>query len=288
MGKGKGSFSGFFTFFCFGDRNMAKPRRSVAPAPGAVVPLRMESAPKDGTPLIVRFLGPVSGILVHWRKKEPLACPGAESCPTANHRLQTRWKGYSAAEWWCAGQYQDWAPCVFEITEHLWDLLEGAELRGTVWRIQRQLNADAQKEVHGEQIGEVNEDYLRPAFSVEGVVQKVFKTPWIKFDVPRLFERRLLLPASSGAPPQILGLDTAKMAATNSSPYDTIRRKVLDGSLDEETRKHFPRIVAEIVAELAAKNTTAPTHANEAVEAKTQARVACSPNQKVPRPPAGH
>lgn len=236
---------------------MKNRRKVFCCAPGEPVPVRVESTPAEGI-LDVRFLGPISGILTHWTLKgtvkgsgRSLACPGVENCPTATHRGATRWKGYAAAEYWRDGQYQDWPACAFEVTQHAYDLLEGSDLRGTIWRFRRQVGQGGEREVTAEMIGEVNPDYLRDAFSVQAAVEKCYGTIHIAFDVPPQMKRTLVMPASAGSPPP--NRPTKGQPAPSSSGLSEQRYKqqLLDGTLPPEVRQYMPKLVARLEEEIA-------------------------------------
>jgi hypothetical protein len=178
----------------------------------------MKPTPEEGQ-LYVRFLGDVRGILTHRLKKASTACPGVEECPKAIHRGQTRWKGYVAAEWWRDDPYNDWKPCVYEVTANFFALLGGEGLRGQIWRVERQVGEGGFREVTGEMTEEVNPDSLRPEFSVEPCVQTVYQTIWIAWDVaPLIGPPRVMLP-STGDPPRAV----SEQRQQQSKPREKLR-----------------------------------------------------------------
>jgi hypothetical protein len=228
---------------------MAKHKRNAQPAPGAAVVIRVEAVPPEGI-MVIRWLGSPRGILVHWVRKAGIACPGPDECKRETHRSQTRWKGFASAEYWRSGQYQDWCPCAFEVTSHLAELIEGAILRGTIWTMQRRASEGKTKEVVGEQTGEVDPDALRPAFSIEPAVCRVYGTPHILFDVEPYLPRPLMMPASAGAPPaNMIGIGEPCGTSPRSATAD-YRQMILDGTLPDAVRKAVPRLIAKIEAEL--------------------------------------
>lgn len=180
---------------------MAKRPRREQSAPGELIPLEMVSVPQEGFH-VLRFLDEYRGILTHWGKKRALACPGEDNCPSTTHRGRTIWKGYCAAEYWRDRPYEDWAPCVFEVTERLAELMTGHVLRGEVWKVLRQVGRNQTKEVFGECVDEVNADRLRKPFSVEPVVCRVFGTRDIAFDVEPYLPPRQFFVASAGDRPK--------------------------------------------------------------------------------------
>lgn len=228
-------------------------RRHPAIPPGANVPLRLESCPREGV-IRVRFLGPWRGALIHKPKKDvQVACPGAADCPAAMHRSKTQWKGFAPAEWWREGQYQDWCPCVFEITQHLGELMHGAELRGTIWRIERRVGEFGANEVHGEMIGEVDGDSLRPPFTVLPTIVRVFGTVDIALDVPPNIPPRLILPPIAGGPPPDLVEPKKAKALGDLTMREMMKQQLAAGTLPEQSRKRYPDVVAKLEAELRAE-----------------------------------
>lgn len=172
--------------------------------PSPRLELRVVPAPKQGI-LIIRFLGPVRGILTHWSKKRPLACPGPLSCPTTVHRSRAEWKGYAPAEQWRDAK-QDWLPCVFEVTENLWRDLQTHQLRGQLWKIARELvKPPRTTRVVGELAEEHNGDLFPPAFSIEAAIWRLYGTKEIAFDLdPDIPPPELIVP-NKGPRPSFLG-----------------------------------------------------------------------------------
>lgn len=228
---------------------MAKPKRRPSVAPGENVPVELIATPDEGT-LTLRWIGPIRGILTHWGKSASLACPGRADCPSTIHRGKTFWKGYAAVEYYRGGQYRDWAPAVFEVTERLYDVLDGAILRGTIWVVKRQVGLGGQKEVTGEQTGECNEECLRQPWSVEPVVCRIYRSTHILFDVEPLMPKRIVLPPSLGTDPFAMPDAKAVQAGENPSSYAVVRQQILDGQLDPRYEKSLPRLVQRVKADL--------------------------------------
>jgi len=159
------------------------------------------SVPKEGT-ATVRLLGPASGILTHWAKKRPLACPGANACPQMVHRLSTVWKGYAPAEVWCDAPKRHWQPVVLEITERLWEVLSGQALRGQVWQLGRVAGDRGRIEVTGRLLDLLDPRTLRTDVQVQPVVCRVYRTTEIAWDVrPVMPARQVLAPIADAPPP---------------------------------------------------------------------------------------
>lgn len=228
-------------------------RRHPSVAPGDNVPLRLESCPNEG-PIRVRFLGDIRGALIHKPKpKVQIPCPGVKDCKADVHRGKTQWRGYAPAEWWREGQYRDWCPCVFEVTEHLGEQLLGAELRGTIWRIERRIGDYGTREVHGTMIGEVDPSALRPTFSVIPTLVRVFDALEIALDVPPHKPARLLLTPSPGDPPPDLEASNAQEKIAGITERDKFKQMLAAGTLPEAIRRRLPRMIAALEAEIAAE-----------------------------------
>lgn len=181
---------------------MAKRPKREQSAPGTQIPLEIVAVPPEGF-LVARFLGDYRGILTHWGRKAALACPGAAACPTATHRGKTVWKGYAAAEYWRDRPWEDWCPCIIEITERCAEQMQGHLLRAQVWKLERGTGRNGTKEVMAEHIDDVNGDRLRKEFSIEAAVWRVYRTRDIEFDVDPYLPPRMLLTASAGDRPKI-------------------------------------------------------------------------------------
>lgn len=228
-------------------------RRHPSVAPGEAVPLRLESCPTEG-PIRVRFLGPYRGALIHKPgPKKQLPCPGLDVCLSSVHRGKTQWRGYAPAEWWREGQYQDWCPCVFEITERLGEILHGAELRGTIWLIERRPTEFGGREVFGVMIGEVDPAKLRPIFNVLPTLVRIFGTVDIALDLPSHKPPRLILTPTAGDPPPDL-VQGAKAASVGELTLrDRLKGQLAAGTLPQSARTSYGPIIKALEAELASE-----------------------------------
>lgn len=168
-----------------------------------LVEIRVLSVPKKGF-LVVRFLADPIGIITHWGKRRPIACPGPDECPTSTHRTRQTWKGYAACEFWRDVPHEDWCPAVFEVTEHLYEKMQGRRVRGEVWKVWREVVKKDVTQVVGEMIDEVNRDRLRAPFKVEPAVWRVYQTKDILWGVEPYFPAPELVVPSAGARPKIL------------------------------------------------------------------------------------
>jgi len=161
---------------------MSKP----LPRPGDVVDVHLVSVPQTGS-IIVRLLAPPRGIITHWVPGKPrgrsVACPGRLHCLTAIHRQRSTWKGYCPAQLRRDGKPAVWVPCVIEITEFMFSLLKGQDVRGQVWRMERVIMKRNVSRVEGEQIAVSHPELLPPAWSIEPTLAKVYGTSEIELDV---------------------------------------------------------------------------------------------------------
>ena len=181
---------------------MSKARRGPAPLPGQPVAIRIECCPKEGK-AVVRFLGPYIGTFTHYQKKGSVPCAGDNGeCPAVLHKNRKIWKGFAPAEYFRGGAYQDWCPCVWEVTESLNEILDGFPLRGQVWQIQRTPGDCGKPEVTGELLDQVDERTLRPAFDILPAVSRLYQFLPLQWGVKSHVPPRLRLePAKGDAPP---------------------------------------------------------------------------------------
>lgn len=201
---------------------MAKRPKREQSAPGELIPIEMLCVPAEGF-LVVRFLDDWRGILTHWGKKRPIACPGPDNCPTAIHRGRSIWKAYAPGEYWRDQPFEDWCPAVVELTERCVEQMQAHVLRGEVWKLQRQIGRNGTKEVAAECVDEINADRLRKPFGVEPVVWRVFGTRDIAFDVEPYLPARDFVVASAGDRPKICPKPTSKKEGT-SGPLPSFRK----------------------------------------------------------------
>lgn len=168
--------------------------------PGAPVTVEVYRVPQAGD-VIVRWLGDPRGILQHWDKKKCTACPGVEPCGAYHYKHFPEWVGFAPVERWRDGQYQDWCPCVLQVSEGLHERIAGHVLRGTQWRLYRKAGRTEKLQIVGDQVQEDDPDTYPPPFSVVPAVSKCYKTTNIEWDVSLVMPPRVILKPSTGAPP---------------------------------------------------------------------------------------
>ena len=185
---------------------MAKSRRGHAPAPGAAVPIRIENCPQEGS-VHIRFLGSYVGTFMHYGgpKQPPRPCVG-DGCPATIHSKRKQWRGYAPAEWYRRDPYNDWCACVFEVTESLNEILDGIELRGTIWEISRIIGDCGKREVNAVHVGVVESADLRPAWDVFPMVSRMLHFLPMQWGVPSHVPARIrMLPVKAPAPTNGIG-----------------------------------------------------------------------------------
>jgi len=173
---------------------------------GVPVYLELTSVPQEGS-ITVIFLANSIGVNIHWPRRTPVPCPGHVHCKTDVHRSRTVWKGYAAVEIWRPKPHADWCPTVLEITERLDELLKGRDYRGEVWSLFRQSGRQGHAEVTGHLLQTRASDSCRDPFRVEGVVQRIYRTPHIDFGAESPLPPRVFLAPSQMDPPPTTGTE---------------------------------------------------------------------------------
>jgi hypothetical protein len=203
-------------------------------APGAKITIEIVRPPEEGF-LIVRFLGEPRGIYQHWirgkgrhERSKGQACPGEEACGKFHQQNCPEWVGFASVERWRPGQYQDWCPCVLQVSEGLQQRLAGHELRGTQWKVFKVLGRHGKMECTGEQLQEDDPDEYPAADNVEPAVCLAYKTKYIKWDVELVMPQAQIREASRGAPPPV-SVPVAKLSSEDEPRMSAEEaRKVLE------------------------------------------------------------
>lgn len=174
--------------------------RRPEPKPGEPTVPIVFSVPETGQ-VTLRFLSEMDTLFAHPGEQRPSACPGAGVCPPSFcHKAGKRFYGYAAAERW-RDAYEDWLPCVLEITEGLWRRLVGRRLRGEVWTIWRGPSQWSKKEVTGEHVDTIDDSRLRRDVDVYTVVQRCYGTDQILWGVVPALNVASPLEPSKDLPP---------------------------------------------------------------------------------------
>jgi len=228
---------------------MSKSRRGPAPPPGVAVPIRTECCPEDGK-ANVRFLGRYFGTFTHYSKKGSTPCLGESECPSPLHKNRMIWKGFAPAEYYRREPYNDWCPCVWEVTESLDHILAGISLRGTVWEIFRVPGDCGKPEVTALLLSVVHDEKsLRPAFDVKPCVARLYGYLPMQWDVKNHVPPRLRLEPSQDAPPPGVEVFDAKKQVNGDtrSPEERARIRAM---LDEGKRRIFGHASKETTPEV--------------------------------------
>lgn len=183
--------------------------------------------------LRVRWLGPMDGLHVHYRKQR-IPC-GGQHCDSGLHKLPKSWVGYAPVE---ALNTRDrlWFPTVLEITERLYWCLEGLILRGTVWDLWRRPGRRDREECYGEQIDEIDPQKLRCDVDTAAAVRRLYANRPMEWGKTPEMGRPQVLTASvwEEAPP--LPESVPASASDGESPRLMM---AYDATMDEWTRNEL-------------------------------------------------
>jgi hypothetical protein len=161
--------------------------------------VRVLSVPGNA-PIIVRFLGPLWGVNLHWHGGRSHACCGPNDCPPAIHRARMTWRGYACVEG-LNGQTRKWHPALLEITESLEEFLRGRALRGECWYLFREGEGKKTAAVIGKQL-EANPHWiLREAFPMEPILRRLYRLNALPPHVDNPLPGRVILCESDGEAP---------------------------------------------------------------------------------------
>lgn len=168
-----------------------------------ILPLRVFRL-DDGTSYHVRFLSQrYFGLFVHWTRGRSVYCD-PEGCPHSVHQTDRFWKGYAACEVY-DGPRKLWFPCVLEITEHLELDLRDQYARGQVWFLERQrVEGKKKSPTKGRFVEQLDLKTLPLAFDFVPVLLHLYHRPKLDLTAKNPMPPRLMIAASSGAPPSTL------------------------------------------------------------------------------------
>lgn len=175
-------------------RGSTSPSRSGSPVQVLSVP--------ENLPIIVRFLGPIRGLVVHWQGKRSVPCDGPSDCPSSRHKLPPIWKGYAAVEQWDKPS-RLWIPFVLEVTGNLEELLRDRELRGETWTLFRICKKGKTDPVQGIYCERVAENKLSAAFDIVPILQRIYNQQTLRLDVPNFQAPKVFLDPVAGDAPKI-------------------------------------------------------------------------------------
>jgi hypothetical protein len=200
----------------------------------SVKPVQVKSVPAC-PPITVKFLGPLRGLLTHWQKGHSVPCDGAEQCPTSLHRSGTFFKAYAPCEEWIP-HLGRWRPIVLEATANLEEYLRGRTLRGEVWMLSREKEADRQSPVAAAYLESLPDGKTSLAFDIKPVLLRLYNRTDLVLDVANPTPSRIILPEVVAPPPSI----PADLQPPPPIEEDPDQREKLRKILEEGRRKFGP------------------------------------------------
>jgi len=202
---------------------MAKDR-TPPPSPSASAPVTVLAVP-ERLPLVVRFLGPVRGLELHWHQKRPVPCAGAADCPQSIHRTSIIWKGYAAVQLWDPAA-KLWRAHALAVTSHLEERLRGRDLRGEVWSVWRDGERGKNDPVYGVLCERLDPSTLTPAFDLLPILLRLYHVRSLRLDIPNETPARIVVAPTADAPPHIPA-DLVPEVEGSESPEDRERLRQL-------------------------------------------------------------
>src|SRR6266567_598198 len=164
-------------------------------------PVQVLSVPEN-LPIVVRFLGPYRGLVVHWKSGRSEPCDGPGECNASLHRLPPIWKGYAPVEQW-DGPAKLWRPAALEVTGNLEEVLRDRELRGEVWTLLRRTKKGKTDPVQGVFCERLSDNKLSAFFDVVPVLLRLFNRTSLRLDVPNFTAPKVILEAVAGDAPKL-------------------------------------------------------------------------------------
>lgn len=155
-----------------------------------------------GMPVVVRFLGPIRGLEVHWQGKRSVPCDGDAGCLPAIHRTPKVWKGYAPVEQWHPSE-KLWRAWVLEVTSNLEETLRDRELRGETWTLFREGKGRNNDPVLGVYCERVPESKLSACFDIVPVLVRVFNKRVFKLDIPNTLAPKVFIEPVAGNAPKL-------------------------------------------------------------------------------------
>jgi len=199
--------------------------------PASEVPILVTTRVPDFGHLCVRFLGEISGFHSHYQKgKHPIYCREEECLPAIHRKIRADWHGYAAVEMYREAQ-GDWLPTVLELTNHLYAVFGNRRMRGSYWKLWREVGHKKKKQATGVLLDEVNPESLPPWFCVKQAVSRLYAVLDIRWGIePALPPAEPVLP-SQGPRPKFLG-NPDPSEAKPGTPLPSFRR-----SFEERVRR---------------------------------------------------
>ena len=207
--------------------------------------VRVLSVPIE-QPIIVRHLGPLRGLLLHWHSGRSKPCEGVDCCPTAIHRSRTIWRAYGCVEGWNAIA-RVWTPAVLELTSSGEEFVRGRDLRGEVWLWDREGERSKRAPVVGVLCERTNPAAVRAQWDIEPILLRFFNVRSIRLDVPNPTPPKVFLESVAGEPPALppdllapeaRTLTPAEIRESIRKARDVVRGKPHSGEPSTNGRTH--------------------------------------------------
>lgn len=195
-------------------------------APGAQQPVQaveVYSCPKSPIVAIVRFLGPIEGLLTHYTGKGSVPCGLPGYCEPKTHRSRLIWKGYASVLRWRDGDHQHWMRSVLEITEAFGEQLEGRKLRGEEWELQRVKDDRGYEIVQGTYSQALSVSGWPEADKLEPILKRFYRVSALDLGVKNPLDRRTLVTPRHDSPPRRI---TESAAEASRAPEPVARPRL--------------------------------------------------------------
>jgi len=158
---------------------------------------------KANTRHIVRLLGPIEGMLTHWRSGKSTPCPGVGKCLSHEREQSTIWKGYAPAEEWF-DELQAWLACVLEVTECLEEEMRDRQLRGQIWCLTRPQDDKKSAPVQGFFMEQSEENELGLAVDIVPVLERLYHGKPMQLGVANPIVAKQIREGNTSAGPKCL------------------------------------------------------------------------------------
>lgn len=156
----------------------------------------------EGSPVHVRMLsGQVDGLFAHWGPTRGQYCQ-PNVCCTSVQKPKRFWRGFVAAEVWCAVR-KKWMPICFPITERLELDFRHRYKRGQTWQIlQGKTEGKKHQPVRGKLVEENPSDSVPQAFPILPVLKTVYHCATLELGCKNPMPDIVLVTASDGPAPR--------------------------------------------------------------------------------------
>ena len=199
-------------------------------------------AVSDGTASFVRFLDGLRQLHTHYakvpgkKKGRSFPCAGDEECRSCKTGVAYVSKWYAPVLLYSAPE-EAWVQWVLEVSENLFLVLRGRDLRGEEWRLYREGERGPRNPIFGTFLVQASEAELTEPCDVDAVLRAFYRVQTL----PRPGESRIpMRPTSApvkGRPPQNFATEQRKQVSAPSpltpevrGAYDALRSRLGTGS----------------------------------------------------------